>query len=104
MKQQQAQNKAPQKQQQVQNKAPQKIVDKSAFLFTKENYYIMITGLVLILIGFILMIGGGSDDPKVFNEAIFNTQRLTVSPLILLIGYALQIVAIFYRKKEKVQE
>jgi len=78
--------------------------NKSAFLFTKENYYIMIAGLALIAIGFFLMIGGGSDDPAVFNDAIFDAQRLTISPLLLLSGYALQIVAIFYRKKDSTKE
>jgi uncharacterized membrane protein len=78
--------------------------NKTAFLFERTNFYIMIAGLVLITIGFFLMIGGGSDDPAEFNEAIFNARRLTVSPIILLIGYGLQIVAIFYKKKEKIEE
>jgi hypothetical protein len=86
------------------NPTNQPKVNKSAFLFTKENYYIMIVGLALIAIGFFLMIGGGSDDPAVFNDAIFNAQRLTISPLLLLTGYALQIVAIFYRKKDSTKE
>ena len=86
------------------NPSNQSKENKSAFLFTRENYYIMIVGLVLITIGFFLMVGGGSDDPAVFNEAIFNAQRLTISPLLLLAGYALQIVAIFYRKKDNEKE
>lgn len=70
-------------------------------LFTKENYYIMAIGLVFIALGYILMIGGGSENPNEFNEAIFNTQRLTVSPILLVIGYILQIFAIFYKKPQK---
>lgn len=71
------------------------------FLFTRENYIIMIAGLLLIVIGYFLMVGGGSEDPAVFNEDIFDTQRITISPLLLFIGYGLQIVAIFYKKKVK---
>ncbi len=89
------------KQKHIQNKSSNK---KVTFLFTKENYIIIFIGMLFILTGFILMIGGGSDDPAVFNEAIFNVQRLTVAPILLLIGYALQFVAIFYNKKEKPQQ
>jgi hypothetical protein len=78
--------------------------NKAAFLFTRENYIIMIVGMVFIVVGFLLMIGGGSKDKAVFNEAIFDTRRITVSPILLLIGYALQIVAIFYRKAVKKTE
>jgi len=74
-------------------------IKKTNFLFEKENFYIMFAGLFLIALGFILMIGGGSDDPNVFNEDIFNTRRLTIAPLLLFFGYILQIVAIFYKKK-----
>lgn len=83
---------------------PQANVNKKDFLFTRMNFYIMIVGLVFITVGFFLMIGGGSDDPAVFNEAIFNAQRLTVAPILLLIGYALQLVAIFYTSPEKKSE
>lgn len=71
------------------------------FLFSKMNYIIMVAGLVFIILGFILMIGGGSDDPNVFNEAIFNTQRLVVAPILLMLGYLLQFVAILYKPKSK---
>jgi len=73
---------------------------KADFLFAKENYYIMAVGLVFIALGYLLMIGGGSDDPAVFNEDIFNTQRLTVAPILLVIGYIIEIFAIFYKKKD----
>ncbi len=67
---------------------------KLDFAFGKINYLLMIAGLVVMSIGFILMIGGGSEDPKVFNEAIFSTQRLTVAPILVLLGFAVEIVAI----------
>ncbi len=91
----------PQKPQQSKHQQVKPAEPKKDFLFSRINYYIIIAGLLFIGIGFALMVGGGSDDPAVFNEAIFNTQRLTVSPLLLMIGYALPIVAIFYRKPEK---
>lgn len=53
--------------------------------FTKENYIIMAVGLLLIIIGYVLMIGGGNEDTNVFNEAIFNTQRIVVSPILLAV-------------------
>jgi hypothetical protein len=70
------------------------------FVFGKINYIIMVGGLVLIALGFILMIGGGSKDPKVFNPEIFNTQRLTVAPLLILLGFVAQVVAILKKNKE----
>lgn len=83
----------------------EKSENKADFLFTKENYYLMGLGLFFIALGFLLMIGGGSDDPAVFNDDIFNTQRLTVAPILLVIGYIIEIFAIFYKKKDnKTQE
>lgn len=73
------------------------------FVFKRENYILMIIGLVFISLGYILMIGGGSDDPSVFSEAIFDTQRLTVAPILLIVGFIIEIFAIMYRKKEKLE-
>lgn len=53
-----------------------------------------------MVLGFILMSGGGSDDPNVFSDAIFNTQRLTIAPLLILSGLVVEIFAIFHRPKE----
>lgn len=92
------------KTQAIKNQTSEKSENKSDFLFTKENYYIMAVGLVFIALGFILMIGGGSDDPTVFNENIFNAQRLTVAPILLVIGYIIEIFAIFYKKKDTNKE
>lgn len=65
--------------------------------FTRKNYYILIVGFVLVIVGFLLMAGGGSQDPTVFNEAIFNTQRLTVAPILVMGGYAVVFFAIMKR-------
>ena len=71
---------------------------KSEFLFGKKNYLIMLIGLAFIGIGFILMAGGGSDDPQVFNEAIYNFQRIRLAPTLVLIGFAIEIYAIMAKQ------
>ena len=61
----------------------------------------MLIGIAVLLLGFMLMVGGGSDDPNVFNPALFNTQRLTIAPLLLLTGFIIEIFAIMLKPKEK---
>lgn len=70
---------------------------KQVFIFGKRNYLFMIIGLVLIAIGYILMAGGGSDDPNEFNDAIFNNRRLVFAPLMVLVGFAVELYAIMTR-------
>ncbi|MDQ3192136.1 MAG: DUF3098 domain-containing protein [Bacteroidota bacterium] len=70
------------------------------FAFGKQNYILMLIGLAFIAVGFILMIGGGSEDPTVFSDAIFNFQRLTLAPTIVLIGFVIEIFAIMKTPKE----
>ncbi|MBP9070470.1 MAG: DUF3098 domain-containing protein [Bacteroidia bacterium] len=70
--------------------------------FTKKNYMILISGVVLIALGYFLMIGGGSDDPNVFNPAIFDAQRITVAPIVCLLGFAAVVVAIMWKDKSAV--
>lgn len=65
------------------------------FLFDKSNYMWMIGGVILILIGFILMAGGKSDDPSKFNyNEIYSARRITIAPLLILIGFAVEVYAI----------
>jgi len=71
------------------------------FLFSRRNYIIMTIGVVIILIGFILMTGGGSDDPNVFNEDIYNFRRIRLAPTLVLIGLAIEIYAIMANPKTK---
>ena len=73
---------------------------KSEFLFGKKNYMIMLVGLLVIALGFILMAGGGSDDPTVFNEEIYNFQRIRLAPTLVLIGLAIEIYAILANPKK----
>lgn len=63
-------------------------------LFDKKKYTWLIIGLVVTAIGFLLMIGGGSDDPEQFSDAIFGFRRMTLAPILVLAGYAIQIYAI----------
>ncbi len=64
------------------------------FIFGKKNYIFMLIGLACISLGFILMSGGGSDDPNVFNPAIYNFQRIRLAPTLILIGFAVEVYAI----------
>jgi hypothetical protein len=70
------------------------------FAFGRENYRLMLIGLALIVVGFLLMIGGGSDDPNVFNPDIFSFRRLTLAPLLVLAGYVVEIFAIMKKPKD----
>jgi hypothetical protein len=70
------------------------------FAFGKENYILVLVGLALIAIGFLLMAGGGSDDPTVFSEEIFSTRRITVAPIVILLGFAVEIFAIMKKPKD----
>ena len=74
--------------------------DQKVMPFGKQNYIIVLIGLALLALGFILMLGGGSTDPDVFNEKMFNFQRLTIAPILVLAGFVVEIVAIFWRKKQ----
>jgi len=68
--------------------------NKQEFLFEKINYTILLIGIGVITLGFILMSGGGSDDPNVFNEAIFDFRRIRLAPTTVLIGFGITIYAI----------
>lgn len=74
---------------------------KDEFIFGKRNFTLLIVGLVFIGLGFILMIGGGSDDPNVFNEEIFSARRITVAPLLILIGFGIELFAIMSKPKSE---
>lgn len=68
---------------------------KEEFLFGKNNYKWMLIGLLVICLGFALMAGGGSDNPNVFNEAIYNFRRIRLAPTLVLIGFIIEVYAIF---------
>ena len=72
---------------------------KPDFLFEKVNYKTLLIGIAVIAIGFILMSGGGSDDPKVFNEDVFSFRRIRLAPTVVLIGFGITIYSIFKKNK-----
>lgn len=71
-----------------------------AFAFGKENYRLLLIGLFVIMLGFLLMIGGGSDDPNVFSEDIFSFRRMTLAPILVLAGYIIEIFAIMKKPRD----
>ena len=73
---------------------------KSEFLFDKINYKILLIGIGVITLGFILMSGGGSNDPNVFSEEIFNFRRIRLAPTTVLINLEIIIYAIFKNPKK----
>jgi hypothetical protein len=73
---------------------------KAGFAFEKQNYRLLLIGLVFIVVGFLLMIGGGSDDPKVFSQAIFDFRRITLAPILILAGYMIEIFAIMKKPSQ----
>ena len=71
------------------------------FVFKKKNYIVMLVGILFIAIGFILMSGGGSEDPNVFNEEIYNFRRIRLAPTLVLIGFGIQVYAILLNPRKK---
>lgn len=74
---------------------------KSEFIFQKKNYMFMFIGIAFIALGFILMSGGGSDDPNVFSEDIFNFRRIRLAPTLVLIGLGIEVYAILLNPHKK---
>ena len=79
----------------------EKIEDQKVMPFGKQNYIIVLIGIALLALGFVLMLGGGSNDPDVFNEKMFDFQRITLSTILVLAGFVVEIVAIFWKGKNK---
>jgi len=67
---------------------------KKKLLFDKRNYQLMILGLVFITLGFFLMSGGGSDDPNVFSNEIYNFRRIRLAPFLVVFGFIIEVYAI----------
>lgn len=70
------------------------------FVFEKKNYIVMGIGLAVIALGFLLMAGGGSDDPNVFNEEIYNFRRIRLAPFLVLLGFAIEVYAILLNPRK----
>jgi len=78
----------------------EKNTSKPVFLFGKKNYLFMFIGLAFIALGFIFMAGGGSDDPTIFNEAMYDFQRIRLAPTLVIIGLGIEIYAILLNPKK----
>ena len=76
-------------------------VTKPEFIFQKKNYMFMFIGIAFIALGFILMSGGGSDDPNIFNEEIYNFRRIRLAPTLVLIGLGIEVYAILLNPHKK---
>lgn len=76
-------------------------MEKKPFVFQRINFIIFFVGLALMALGYMLMVGGGSDDPNVFNEAIFSTQRIRVAPFLIILGFIVEVFAIMYQPKKE---
>jgi hypothetical protein len=73
---------------------------KTTALFTKDNYLWMGIGIVIVLLGFLLMAGGNSTDPKVFDESeVYSTMRITIAPILIIAGLMVEVYAIMKRPK-----
>ncbi len=83
---------------QKQKAEPKKEV-KLNWAFTRENYKIMFIGLAFLALGFLLLTGGGSSDTTKFSTAIFDFRRLTLAPILILAGYAIELYAIMKQPK-----
>lgn len=72
---------------------------KTTFLFQRGNYMLMLAGLALIVLGFVLMSGGGSEDPNVYNPELFSARRIVVAPFLIVVGFAVEVWAIMRKPK-----
>lgn len=79
-----------------------KDIKKTGFAFGKQNYQILVVGVVLVVLGYVLMIGGGSDDPNQFHaDEIFSTRRITVAPIVILLGFIVVLFGIMKKSKSE---
>ncbi|MEI6140672.1 MAG: DUF3098 domain-containing protein [Mariniphaga sp.] len=75
--------------------------EDKGFALGKENLKLLSIGFLIIVVGFLLMIGGSSKDPNYFNKEIFNFQRITLAPIVVLFGFVFEIYAIMKKPSEK---
>jgi drug/metabolite transporter (DMT)-like permease len=73
---------------------------KKQFLFSKKRYQILFLSILIIGVGFLLMSGGGSNNPDIFNNEIYSFRRIRLAPLVVILGFIMCIVSILYRDKE----
>lgn len=76
-------------------------MSEQPFAFQRKNYVLMMIGIAVVIIGFILMSGGGSEDPNEFSDAIFSFRRITLAPLVVMFGYGFIMYAILFKGKKE---
>ncbi|MBR5643719.1 MAG: DUF3098 domain-containing protein [Salinivirgaceae bacterium] len=72
---------------------------KTGFALHPSNYKFIWIGIAIVVFGFILMAGGRSDDPQVFNEGMFSVRRIVIAPVVVLVGFLFEIYAIMRKPK-----
>lgn len=77
---------------------------KLDFALGRENYILLIIGFAIIVVGFLLMIGGKAENPNEFNKDIFSFRRITLAPIVVLFGFIFEIYAIMKKPKEDNKE
>jgi len=75
--------------------------NEGAFALGRENYKLILIGIAIIIIGFALMSGGGSNDPNVFSKDVFSFRRITLAPGVVLFGFLFEIYAIMHKPRSK---
>lgn len=86
------------------SRKPKKPQDKSTnreFIFQRKNYFFMFIGIACMALGFILMSGGGTDDPNVFSPDIFSFRRIRLAPTLVLLGIGIEVYAIMLNPHKK---
>ena len=74
--------------------------DKKKILFERRNYIILIFSIFIISLGYFIMSGGGSQDPLIFNNEIYNFKRIRLAPLLVILGFSLALFSIIYSKRK----
>lgn len=74
-------------------------MEKQTFVFSQKNYVMMGAGIILMIIGYFLMAGGGSEDPNAFNPEIFSFTRIVLAPIFILAGLLVEVFAIMVKGK-----
>tara|TARA_B100000029_G_scaffold43604_1_gene40383 strand:+ start:1769 stop:2014 length:246 start_codon:yes stop_codon:yes gene_type:complete len=75
--------------------------ENKKLLFKKKNYLISIIGIIFIIIGYVMMSGGGSNDPNIFNDEIYNFKRIKIAPMLVIVGLGIQVYAILISDKKQ---
>lgn len=77
-----------------------KLTGNDGFAFGKINIILFLAGVVMVVLGFVLMSGGGSDNPAEFSEEVFSARRITLAPVTVLLGFAVIAVAIMFKPRD----